>query len=202
MKHLAGPLAASILVLASSAAAVQGQEASKTTSPRVELGVGGGGLFVPSGEAFAIQGIMTSRVGVRLGRGWSVEALCDLVPNAWSDQSFSGWYRVQARWRFSESRVPGGSALFMTIGGAGGFSIDHYTAYRWVDGSGRTHVIPARTYTSVSAPYYPTAGIGIEKVLDSRVALRFEVAGAVAIGDDYLIVPIQPTVSVSIPLGR
>jgi len=125
-----------------------------------------------------------------------------MAPSSWANQSFSGWYRVQARWRFSESRPAGSIQPFMTVGGAGVFSIRSYPEYRWIDWNGQTHVIPARTYTSVSAPYYPTAGIGIEKVLASRVALRVEVAGAFEIGDDYLIVTIQPTVSVSIPLGR
>jgi len=186
------------LVLLAFPAAAPAQESSPTRAerPRVEVGAGGSWFF--SGGTMPYDtGMVDTRVGVRLTRNWSLEGLVHFMPG--SGSGIGGYYRAQVLWRIGEGSVQ----PFVAVGGAGEFSRNSWPEYRYNDYyTGEPRVIPAGSRFSITAPWYPTAAIGFEKVLASRLIVRAELTTAYAINDYGVAVAFLPAASVSIPIGR
>jgi len=164
--------------------------------PRLEFGAGGS-ILHNGGTMPYTEGMIDTRLGVRLSRNWSLEALAHFLLGTRAD--VSGYYRVQALWRI------GGGAVqpFLAFGGAGEFVRYSRPEYRYSDYyTGEPTVIPAGSYFSMTAPWYPTASVGLEKVLAPHLAVRAELTTAFGISDNGVAAAFVPGVSVSIPIGR
>ena len=187
-----------LAVLAGPAPALaQDPAPSGTERPRVEVGVGGSWFF--SGGTMPYDtGMIDARIGVTLSRSWSVEGLVHVMPASSAD--VAGYYRAQAVWRLGKG---GPLQPFVAFGGAGEFSRYSWPEYRYNDyQTGEPRVIPAGYKLRIEAPWYPTASIGVEKVLASRLAFRMELTVAFGVNDYGVAAAFLPAVSVSIPLGR
>jgi hypothetical protein len=162
----------------------------------VEVGIGGSWLF--SGGTMPYDaGMVDTRVGVKLSRNWNLEGLVHFMPG--SGPGISGYYRAQALWRIGEGSIQ----PFVAFGGAGEFSRYSWPEYRYNDYyTGEPRVIPSGSHFSMSPPWYPTAAVGFEKVLASRLMVRVELTTAYAINDYGVVVVFVPAASVSIPIGR
>jgi hypothetical protein len=190
-------LAFALAILAAPAAA-PAQECAPTRPdrPRVEVGVGGS-WFMSGGTMPYETAMVDTRVGVSVGRSWSVEGLVHFMPGTGAD--VNGFYRAQAVWRF------GGRAFqpFLAFGGAGEFSKYSWPDYHYTDYyTGEPRVIPASRGFTLTAPFYPTAAIGFEKVVAPFLAVRAELTAAFGVNDDGIAVALLPAVSVSVPIGR
>jgi hypothetical protein len=178
------------------AAGAQELAAPAAGAPRVEIGAGGG-LFYSGGTMPVTDGMVEVRAGVRVSRSWSLEGLVDVQPPG--NSSLYGYYRIQAAWRPPRPGV----RPFVAVGGAGEMNWYRWPYYEVTDHDG--HVLwalqPGSRF-SVGAPYYPTASVGVEKILASRVALRAELTTAFAINDYGISVAFFPAVSLSVPIGR
>jgi len=185
-----------LAVLAGPSPALAQDSSAVTGRPRVEVGVGGSWFF--SGGTMPYQaGMIDTRVGVNLSRSWSVEGLVHFMPEAEAD--LAGFYRAQLVWRIGRRGVQ----PFLTVGGAGEFAKYSRPEYRYTDYyTGEPRIVAAWTDFSITAPYYPTAGIGFETIVASHLAVRAELTAAFAVNDYGLAVAFLPAVSVSIPIGR
>lgn len=196
MKVTAGCLVVAALLVAPAASLAQESIASAADHPRIEVGAGSS-LFCSGGTMSYTTGMLDTRVGVRVSRSWSVEGLVHFMPGTWAD--VAGFYRAQALWRIGR----GGAQPFVAFGGAGEFSRYSMPEYRYTDYyTGEPRVIPARSNFSITAPWYPTASFGVEKVLASHLALRAELSAAFGINDYGIAVALLPAISVSIPIGH
>jgi hypothetical protein len=196
MARITGYLVA-LAVLAFPAVAVAQDTASALPDrPRLEFGAGGS-IFHSGGTMPYTEGMIDARVGVRLSRNWSLEGLAHFMPETWTD--VSGYYRVPALWRI------GGGVVqpFLAFGGAGELIRYSRPEYRYSDYyTGEPRVIPAGSYVSMTAPWYPTASVGFEKVLASHLAVRAELTTAFGVNEYGVAAAFVPGVSVSIPIGR
>lgn len=196
MKATAGCLVAAALLFAPAAALAQGPGASAPERPRLEVGAGGS-VFFSGGTMPFTTGMMDTRVGVRASRNWSIEGLVHFMPDTWAD--VAGYYRAQALWRVGRGSVQ----PFVAFGGAGEFSRYSMPEYRYTDYyTGEPRVIPARRNFNITAPWYPTASAGFEKVVAPHLAVRAELTAAFGINDYGIAVALLPAVSVSIPIGH
>jgi len=184
------------VLAAPAAAAAQDSTPASADRPRVELGVGGSAFFSGGTMPFT-TGMIDTRAGVKLSRNWSLEGLVHFMPDTWAD--VAGYYRAQALWRLGRGSVQ----PFLAFGGAGEFSRYSRPEYRYNDYyTGEPRVIPAATHFNISAPWYPTAAVGFEKVLASHLMVRAELTTAFGINDYGIAVAFLPAASVSIPIGR
>jgi len=190
-------LLALTVVTGSSPALAQDAAAAAPDRPRVELGAGVGRYF--SGGTMPYDtGTIDARVGVTLSRSWSVEGLLHIMPESSAD--IAGYYRVQAVWRVGRQ---GSLQPFVAFGGAGEFSRYSWSEHRFTDSqTGEPRAIPAGSEFHIEAPWYPTASIGVEKVVASRLAIRLDLTVGFGINDYGVAAAFLPAASVSIPLGR
>jgi hypothetical protein len=196
MTRTTGFLVALTVLIAPAAATAQESTPALADRPRLEVGAGGSWFFSGGTMPFD-EGMIDTRVGVKLSRNWSLEGLAHFMPGAGGD--ISGFYRAQALWRVGR----GGIQPFVAFGGAGEFSRTSWPEYRYDDYyTGEPRVIPAGTNFSITPPWYPTAAAGFEKVLASRLIVRAELTAAFAINDYGVAVAFLPAASVSIPIGR
>jgi hypothetical protein len=196
MTRFTGYFVAVALLAAPAAVFAQDFSPAQVDRPRVEVGAGGSWMF--NGGSWSYNaGMIDTRVGVKLSRNWSVEGLVHVMPGSRSD--INGFYRAQVLWRIGKGSVQ----PFVAFGGAGEFARSSWPEYRYDDYyTGEPRVIPAGSDFNITAPWYPTATIGVEKVLASRLILRAELTTAYAVSDYGVVVSYVPAVSVSIPLGR
>jgi hypothetical protein len=196
MTRFTGYLVA-LAVLAGPAAALAQEPAPVAPDrPSVELGVGGS-VFFSGGTMPYTTGMIDTRVGVKLSRNWSLESLVHFMPDGWAD--VHGFYRAQALWRIGRRSLQ----PFLAFGGAGEFSRYSWPEYRYNDYyTGEPRVIPAGSNFEITAPWYPTAAIGFEKVLSPHLIVRGELTAAFGINDYGVAVAFVPAASVSIPIGR
>jgi hypothetical protein len=184
------------LLVASGDARAQDPPSAEPVRPRVEVGVGGSWFF-SGGTAPYDTGMIDTRVGVKLSRSWSIEGSVHVMPQTQAD--IAGYYRVQAVWRLGRSTAQ----PFLAFGGAGEFSRNSWPEYRYTDAqTGQPRVIPAGRDFHLEAPWYPTASLGVEKILASHLAVRAELTAGFGVNDYGLAVAFLPAVSVSIPIGR
>jgi hypothetical protein len=196
MTRITGCLVALALLATPVTAMAQESTAALPDRPRVEVGAGGS-VFFSGGTMPYTAGMVDTRVGVKLSRNWSLEGLVHFMPEAGSD--IAGYYRAQALWRIGRNSFQ----PFVAFGGAGEFRRYSWPEYEWSDYyTGEPRVTPAGSNFSIDPPWYPTAGVGFEKILASHVAVRAEVTAAFGINDYGVAVALLPAVSVSIPFGR
>lgn len=128
-----------------------------------------------------------------------VSVMVRLSPASRRAAGLRGYYRAQALWRIGKGSVQ----PFVAFGGAGEFARNSWPEYRYNDyHTGEPRVIPAGSNFSITAPRFPTAAVGFEKALSSRLILRAELTTAYAVNDYGVVVSYVPAASVSIPLGR
>lgn len=184
------------VLAAPTAALAQGAaQSAQADRPRLEVGAGGSVIF-GGGTMPYTEGMIDTRVGVKLSRNWSLEGIVHFIPSGGSD--VNGFYRAQALWRI------GGGAVqpFVAFGGAGEFSKYSWPEYRYNDYyTGEPRVVAGGSHFAITAPWYPTASVGLEKVLASHLAVRAEVTAAFGINDYGIAVALVPGVSVSVPIG-
>jgi hypothetical protein len=196
MTRITGYLVALALLATPVTAMAQESTTALPDRPRVEVGAGGS-VFFSGGTMPYTTGMVDTRAGVKLSRSWSLEGLVHFMPEAGSD--IAGYYRAQALWRIGRNSFQ----PFVTFGGAGEFRRYSWPEYEWSDYyTGEPRVTPAGSNFSIDPPFYPTAGVGFEKILASHVAVRVEVTAAFGINDYGVAVALLPAVSVSIPFGR
>lgn len=196
MARITGYLVALAVLAAPAAALAQESSPAGAERPRLEVGAGGGWFFSGGTMPYDTPTV-DGRVGVRLSRNWSLEGLVHLKLGSESD--ISGFYRAQVLWRVGKGSIQ----PFLAFGGAGEFSRSSWPEYRYIDYYTREpRVIPAGSDFSITAPWYPTASVGFEKVLASRLIVRAELTTAFAINDYGVAVAFLPSASVSIPIGR
>lgn len=196
MTRTAGALIMLTLLAGPAAAVAQELVPSASDRPRVEVGAGGS-VIASMGTMPYTRGMLDTRVGVALTRNWSLEGLVHFMPG--TGPGFDGFYRAQALWRIGR----GSLQPFVTFGGAGEFSRNVWPEYRYTDYyTGKPVVIPAGSRFNIGAPWFPTAGAGIEKVLDEHLAIRADLTAAFGVNDYGIAVTLVPAVSVSVPLGR
>jgi len=219
MKRFTSTLAA--ILLTASVSAASGQAAVDATAqtpagaaaqppagpsaqlpvPRVELGAGlglGVGLVTdePGAAALFLPG---ARVSTAFNPRWALEGAFDFMGD---DSSLAVIYRVQARWRPGGAGDAGRLQPHCTFGGTGVFEHETWGPYQWSDQTGTVHTTPRQTRWNVMPPMLPTVGIGFQKTLGSRVALRADLAAVIVPADDFVAVLLMPSVSLSIPIGR
>jgi hypothetical protein len=184
------------LLAAPAAAPAQDASPARPERPRLEVGAGGSWFF-GGGTMPYNTGMIDTRVGVKLSRHWSLEGLVHFMPE--SSPGISGYYRAQALWRIGDRSIQ----PFVAFGGAGEFSRYSWPDYHYNDYyTGEPRVIPAGSNFSITAPWYPTAAIGLEKALASRLIVRAELTTAFGVNDYGIAIAMVPAVSVSIPIGR
>ena len=196
MTRIAGYLVALAILAGPATAMAQEPVRAAADRPRVEVGAGGS-VFFSGGTMPYTTYMVDTRVGVKLSRNWSLEGHVHFMPEAGSD--VAGYYRVQALWRVGRKSVQ----PFIAFGGAGDFNRYSWPAYEWTRyDTGELMVTPAGSHFSVSAPIYPTASVGFEKILAPHLAVRGELTAGFGINDYGIAVSLLPSVSVSIPIGR
>jgi hypothetical protein len=186
---------------AGAAAQPPASPSAQLSVPRVEFGAGLGlGLGIMSNEPGAAALFLPgARVSTALNRRWALEGVFDVMSD---DSSLAVIYRVQARWRFRGAADAGRLQPHFTFGGTGVFEHQTWGPYQWRDQSGTVHATPRQTRWNVMPPMLPTVGIGFQKTLGSRIALRADLAAIIVPADDFVGVLLMPSVSVSIPIGR
>jgi hypothetical protein len=169
--------------------------------PRVELGAGLGlGVGLASDESGGASLFLPgARVSTALNPRWALEGVFDVMSD---DSSLAVIYRVQARWRFRGAADAGRLQPHITFGGTGVFEHETWGPYEWRDQTGTVHAVPRQSRWNVLPPMLPTVGIGFQKTLGSRVALRADLAAIIVPADDFVGVLLMPSVSLSIPIGR
>ena len=196
MARFTGYLAALAVLAWSSPALAQDAAPPETERPRLEVGAGAS-AFYSGGTMPYTTWMIDARVGVKASSHWSLEGLVHFMPDSWAD--VAGYYRAQALWRIGRGSVQ----PFVAFGGAGEFSRYSWPEYHYADDqTGEPRVIPAGTNFSVTAPFYPTATIGLGKVVSPHLAIRVELTAAFGINDYGIAVAFVPAASVSIPIGR
>lgn len=186
------------LAVLSSPAVALAQDATSASArpPRVELGAGGG-MFYSGGTMPFTTGMLDTRVGVTLSRKWSVEGFVHFLPDGGAN--VSGYYRAQAVWRIGGGRIQ----PFLAFGGAGEFNRYSMPEYHYNDDyTGEPRVIPATSGFNISAPWYPTAAIGFEKIVSPHLKVRAELTTAFGLNDYGIAMAFLPAASISIPIGR
>ena len=143
--------------------------------------------------------MVNARVGAALNTRWSIEGTFDTWPESNGAMVI---YRAQARWLFRGVADAGRLQPHLTFGTAGAITYESDPEYRWRDGSGATHVEPARSYWNGIAPIFPAVGIGFQKQLGAHVALRTDLSAIIVPADDFVGVLLMPSVSLSFPIGR
>lgn len=142
-------------------------------------------------------GLIDTRVGVKLTERWSVEGLVHFMPEAAPD--VEGFYRVQALWRVGRQRFQ----PFLSVGAAGEFQHYSWPDYEMRDQGGQVLWSQrAGSEFSMTPPWYPTVGIGFEKVVAAHLAIRAELTVAFAINDYGVTAALLPAFSVSLPMGH
>jgi hypothetical protein len=194
--RIAGLLFAAAALAPPAAALAQEPRPAAPDRPRVELGAGGS-VFFSGGTMPYSAGMIDTRIGVRVSRNWSLEGLVHFMP---SDGSGAlGYYRAQALWRLGCGRF----RPFVAFGGAGEYSRYRWPEFQWVDYStGEVHVTGAGSAFDITAPMYPTASVGIERIVLPHLAVRAELTAAFGINEYGIAVAMVPAVSVSVPIGR
>jgi hypothetical protein len=196
VKSVAGCLVALAVLIGSGSALAQDAAPPEPERPRLEVGAGVS-VFFSGGTMPYTDWMLDTRVGVKVSRNWSLEGLVHFVPGSWAD--VAGFYRAQALWRIGRGSVQ----PFVAFGGAGEFSRYSWPEYEWTDYyTGEARVARAGSNFSISAPWYPTASAGVEKVLASHLALRAELTAAFGVNDYGIAVAFVPSVSASVPIGR
>jgi hypothetical protein len=187
-----------VMALACSPAPATAQDSvpAAPDKPRLEIGAGAS-IFFSGGTIPYTTWMVDTRVGVKVNRVWSVEGLVHFMPDSSAD--VAGYYRAHALWRIGRGRVQ----PFVAFGGAGEFSRYSWPEYHYTDyQTGEPRVIPAGTTFSMTAPFYPTAAVGLEKALSPHLAIRVELTAAFGINDYGVAVALVPAVGLSFPLGR
>jgi hypothetical protein len=195
VKRVVGGLAA-LAILSAAAAAAQDAGPAWPDRPQLEVGAGGS-VFFSGGTMPYTAWMVDTRGGVKVSRNWSVEGLVHVMPA--ERAAVSGFYRVQGLWRFGR----GSFTPFLAFGAAGEFARYSWPEYRYTDHlTGEPRVVPAGSQVSITAPFYPTAAIGFQKVLRLHLAVRVELTAAFGSNDYGIAVAFVPAASVSIPIGR
>lgn len=203
MSHAARTvIALGLVLIAPRFAAAQGLPAARPAPPRIEVGATAGQLIwfgADTSSDVSPVGVGV-RVGVALTRRWRIEGLMDLA--GMDGDGVGGLCAAQIRWS-PVGMTSGGFEPFVLAGTTGWYSRRSWPEYRWVEPStGQVEVIPAQSSVEFLPPVFPRVGIGVQKSIGSRVAVRAELTAIVVGSDDFLTPIIHPSVSVTIPLGR
>ena len=196
---------AAVLALLLAAAGAQTAAAQAPVAPQASAAgrfdVGGGfTLAVPAstdGESLFAWPLASAHAGVALTPRLALEGAFDVHPQPHDVTTF---YRAQVRWRLCGA-ASGSLTTHLTAGGTGWFSYESQPEYRWRDADGHEEVFPAQSYWSGGPPIYPAIGIGLQKPLGARLALRADVAAVIVPYDDGVTVLLLPTIGVTFPLG-
>lgn len=118
------------------------------------------------------------------------------------EDGVGGLCAFQVRWS-PIGITSSGIEPFVVAGTTGWYSRRSWPEYRWVDPSnGHVEVIPAQSSVEFLPPVFPRVGIGVQKSIGSRVAVRAELTAIVVGSDDFITPILHPSVSVTMPLGR
>jgi hypothetical protein len=162
--------------------------ASSASAQQVDIGATMADFYVAYGNGNFVGG--GPIVTVHFHEKHAVQAAIDLRYRRWeSSRSLTGIYSVQYRHTFQDAASA--TRFFLTAGAVGGVSwsrvsgysyieTGHYEGDRWVS-SGPTGVgWETRSRISMTPPWVPMFGAGIEHSITKRVALRADAATAVA----------------------
>jgi hypothetical protein len=202
MSHAARTaIALGLILISPRLAAAQGREAVQAP-PRIEFGATAGQLlWMGSNSEPRLSPVGAGvRVGVAVTRRWRIEGLMDLA--GMDEDSVGGLCAFQIRWS-PIGMTASGIEPFVVAGTTGWYSRRSWPESRWVDpGTGQVDVTPAQTSVEFLPPVFPRVGIGVQKSIGSRAAVRAELT-TIVVGSHVFITPIlHPSVSVTIPLGR
>ncbi len=203
MSHAARTaIALGLILISPRLAAAQGPDAPRPVPPRIEVGATAGLLLWTGADTSAdVSPVGVGvRVGVAVTRRWRIEGLMDLA--GMDPDGVGGLCAVQIRWS-PIGMTSQGFEPFVLAGTTGWYSRRSWPEYRWVEpGSGQVEVIPAYSSVEFLPPVFPRVGIGVQKSIGSRVAVRAELTAFVVGSDDFITPIIHPSVSVTVPLGR
>ena len=190
MRQAASAAVLAMLLAAPSSAAAQ----SANTLPRVE--VGGGAGFLVFGE-----GTLPSwgpRVSVNFNNRVAVESGVDI--NQIERSNYGSWTagmyftQVKATVRSGDAK---NARVFVLAGLIGLFEREHVNEQQYTyNGSLRSY--PGHTYTDVTWPFMPTAGIGVEYPIGRHAAIRLDTQAVFA---EYGVA-VRFGAGVTIPIGH
>jgi len=205
MTRFTSVLAAILLIASASAATAQPADRTATAppapqTPRVEAGAGVGlGVVLVSDEPGAAALFLPgARVSAAFNPKWALEGVFDFMGD---DSSLAVIYRVQARWRFRGASDSGRLQPHLTFGATGAFEHETWGPYEWRDQTGAVHTVPRQSDWNGIPPWLPTVGVGVQKTLAARLALRVDLAAIIVPADDFIGALLMPSVSLSIPIG-
>ncbi|HEX7779184.1 MAG TPA: hypothetical protein VF424_08110, partial [Vicinamibacterales bacterium] len=135
--------------------------------PRVELGLGTGGVFFPHGGGGSIA---QPRVGVGITNRFGVEAAVGIAGWQFDRNDLELVYTIQGRYGLNAR--PGRLSGAFTFGGSGTFERGRSPEYRYTRPDGREGVIPAYTYVNGLPPILPTVGVTVHYAVTRRIGIR------------------------------
>jgi len=164
-----------LLVLAVLIGAASSPVAAQTPSPapRVELGGHLGALtvtdFGDSDSTFLWGPRVSARITDRLAVELSMDLRTSSQPSGY--RSLGGLYYIAGRYSFTRPRSDG-LHWFATFGGVGSFSRASWPASSFMRPDGVLLTAPAGGYSRVEGLGAVVGGIGVERPLNSHVAVR------------------------------
>ena len=163
--------------------------------PRVEVGGSVSGILFPGGGTLA-PGV---RLGVNLTPRWAIEGSVDSMRFQFDDRAsdISWLYFLQVKHTIKPG-AKSGDGIFLTYGGAGGFSYHKWKAQEIPLGGGRTLIAQEATRWELNWPLYPTVGAGLQRRLASWAAFR---ADALLLADPSGGFAARFTGGITIPVG-
>lgn len=200
MKPFTLVIAAALLVAGPATASAQ----------RIDVGGSASTLHVPYGEAtFVSAGPL---VTYHFNDRHALQVATDLrYQHTTHSVGINGIYSVQYRRTFKREGAP--TALFLTAGGVGGggwhrvegFSyIDagRYEGDKWVPGTAQGVGWETRSRFSLTPPWVPVVGAGIERDITPRVALRGDVTAAIGPHGPLWLMGVRGSAGAIVRLGK
>ena len=163
--------------------------------PRVEIGLGAGGIFFPHGGGGSVA---QARAGVGITSRFGVEAVVGVAGWQFDSNDLELIYTIQGRYGLSSK--PGRLSGAVTFGGSGIVERGRSREYRYTRPDSSEVVIPAYTYVNGLPPIVPTVGVTVHYAVTRRIGIR---ADAQAVFCPYFdAVGAQLSAGVAIPFPR
>jgi hypothetical protein len=192
------PCAAALIVAAMTAAQAQAPDPPgdrPTSTKRIELGAGLGGLLAPC-PGLAIS-FPSARARVNVAPRFAVDVLTDFVLDR--EMGIHGFYSLMAHQTIGQPHGQGSS--FATYGVLGRFEYFHEPERRFTWRSGDTVVYPAYRHGEVTKPLTVVAGGGYRVRLARRAFVEAGAQALLPLGDTFPIVAAFD-VGIMVPVGR
>lgn len=161
--------------------------------PRVEIGLGAGGVFFPHGGGGSTA---QARVGVGITNRFGVEAAVGIHGWQFDRNDLELIYTIQGRYGLNSK--PGRLSTAVTFGGSGTFERHRTQEHRYTRPDGREVVVPAYTYRDSFPPIVPTVGVAVHYAVTRRIAIRTD--GQLMVCPYFDAVGAQVSAGLAIPI--